>query len=625
MYLTSQIQSVDCIWDNNSYARTHPHTNVLYARTCAHEHAMRLQAQSQRAHTCRTHGAHKILQVSGSILWARHLLTKIEEPMQRFQSNNVILAAAESKKIIRLFNRVARTLIEYETLWYQAWCDSIEASKSGLQATLLVRHPENPKQYCVNFDPEVMQLIREAKVLSRMGLPLPTTAQSILEQEGRFKKYQDQLENFLAEFNELEANVPQRFKEMLVSHVADLDRLVRPGILTLTWESMNIDGFLHHINASLDRLKKLINHVRDLMANTIDNRLLTVRRMSLVHFPPDGQFMLQEFVFMEKEVIATKSQELIQLRNKIEEGIDQILTAILNYTLELGERVVLDPKHVRTLKQSYGDLFYLAILGTVKNSFKAIKQRLTSRSASRFMLVDQPFFDIEILLVVPRIQLQPSLDEVQEAICETALLVLKSIKEVPLLGGDESSEASDNNRLSYYDRITNEKDIVAVCLMLTGSVDGTRRAMLDYLESFQKFEFLWRDDKSAAFRAFLKTHPTLDDYERELARFSELEDQILKIDEVYNLSCMSLRTQSLKYSLKAEATAWKAQYAKRLHKQAQSQMNELVEYLQTSTQRLSKEVRKTLLSLCLCVCVCMCTRARARACVCVCLCGCARA
>jgi dynein heavy chain len=77
--------------------------------------------------------------VAGNILWARHLLTKIEEPMQRFQSNRVVLAATESKKIIRLFNRVARTLIEFETLWYQAWCDSIEAAKSGLQATLLVR------------------------------------------------------------------------------------------------------------------------------------------------------------------------------------------------------------------------------------------------------------------------------------------------------------------------------------------------------------------------------------------------------------------------------------------------------------------------------------------------------
>eukprot|EP00961_Rhodomonas_salina_P132548 1784016-Rhodomonas_salina.1 len=61
--------------------------------------------------------------------------------MQRFQSNKVILAAAESKKVIRLYNRVARTLIEFEELWVQAWCKSIEHSRAGLQATLIVRSP----------------------------------------------------------------------------------------------------------------------------------------------------------------------------------------------------------------------------------------------------------------------------------------------------------------------------------------------------------------------------------------------------------------------------------------------------------------------------------------------------
>ena len=33
-----------------------------------------------------------------------------------------------------------------------AWTKSIEASKAGLQATLVIRHPSNGKLY-VNFDP----------------------------------------------------------------------------------------------------------------------------------------------------------------------------------------------------------------------------------------------------------------------------------------------------------------------------------------------------------------------------------------------------------------------------------------------------------------------------------------
>ncbi len=62
---------------------------------------------------------------------------------------------------------MARTLVAFEYLWYEAWCKSVESSKAGLQATLIIRHPSNRKLY-VNFDQEILQLIRETKCLDRM-------------------------------------------------------------------------------------------------------------------------------------------------------------------------------------------------------------------------------------------------------------------------------------------------------------------------------------------------------------------------------------------------------------------------------------------------------------------------
>ena len=71
--------------------------------------------------------------VAGNIAWARHLLRKIEDPMRKFQGNPTVLASKESKRIIRTYNKVARTLIAFEYLWYEAWCGSIDAAKAGLQ------------------------------------------------------------------------------------------------------------------------------------------------------------------------------------------------------------------------------------------------------------------------------------------------------------------------------------------------------------------------------------------------------------------------------------------------------------------------------------------------------------
>jgi hypothetical protein len=62
------------------------------------------------------------------------LLRRIEEPMKKFAANKTIMATKESKRIVKTYNRVARALIEFETLWHQAWIRSIENAKAGLQA-----------------------------------------------------------------------------------------------------------------------------------------------------------------------------------------------------------------------------------------------------------------------------------------------------------------------------------------------------------------------------------------------------------------------------------------------------------------------------------------------------------
>jgi hypothetical protein len=89
--------------------------------------------------------------------------------MKQFESNQNVLAGKDAKRIIKNYNKVAKTLVAFEYLWYQAWVQSIDQAKAGLQATLIIRHPDDGKLY-VNFDQEILQLIREAKCLDRMGI-----------------------------------------------------------------------------------------------------------------------------------------------------------------------------------------------------------------------------------------------------------------------------------------------------------------------------------------------------------------------------------------------------------------------------------------------------------------------
>jgi len=170
--------------------------------------------------------------------------------------------------------QVARTLVAFEYLWYQAWVQSIDQAKAGLQATLVIRHPDDGKLY-VNFDQEIIQLIREAKCLDRMGIEvsiirrsytashivtsstfrmllmyscqIPESAKIALFQEEKFKTYYNELHWALMEYDRVVTRVIPVTAMVLRPHFKDMEYKLRPGMVTLTWTSMNIEAYVGHV------------------------------------------------------------------------------------------------------------------------------------------------------------------------------------------------------------------------------------------------------------------------------------------------------------------------------------------------------------------------------------------
>ncbi len=60
----------------------------------------------------------------------------------RFATNTELMAAPESRPVVLLYNRVAKTLVEYEVLWTASWLRNIHAAHTGLDRTLMRRDPE---------------------------------------------------------------------------------------------------------------------------------------------------------------------------------------------------------------------------------------------------------------------------------------------------------------------------------------------------------------------------------------------------------------------------------------------------------------------------------------------------
>lgn len=120
--------------------------------------------------------------------------------------------------------------------------------------------------------------------------------------------------------------------------------------------------------------------------------------------------------------------------------------------------------------------------------------------------------------------------------------------------------------------IAQDKEIVKVIILLTGSIQGTRNKINEFLSKFSKFEWLWTKSISKSIKEFSKgsDKPQLFTYEAQFKKFSETEEQIQKIESTFIIGAMQLKTQALVVGLKQYTKEWKNEYAEDLHKKAKA-------------------------------------------------------
>lgn len=82
-------------------------------------------------------------------------------------------------------------------LYHRGWCQAVEMAASGLNASLLIVHPADSNKYIVNIDPQVIELIQEAKYLHKMNLEVRGSAVELLNREEEIKKTREVYANWM--------------------------------------------------------------------------------------------------------------------------------------------------------------------------------------------------------------------------------------------------------------------------------------------------------------------------------------------------------------------------------------------------------------------------------------------
>lgn len=527
-------------------------------------------------------------------------MRRIEEPMKQFQEIPIIMRAKESKKIIRNYNKIMKALYKFENLWIDEWKKGVAQSKAGLEATLIVKVNG---RYHVNFDREILELIRESKWLRRMNIEIPDIARTILSQESKFKSYYSQISYTLTEYHRINDAIIPDVRKLLKPHQADMEKRIEPGMKVLQWSSTNIDAFISSILNHLSKFENLIVKINDIVQSRILKNLKIISDTPQVNLPQEESFSLEDFVNMQEKHIKSLANELNNKNIEIEKAVDDVIHTCKNFdTSEIISDTLMTDEE-RHLKKHFEGLMQKSIAHAITSSFHELKDRISAQSVADVLTDKSPFFIINVELSSQDVVLNPSLDDIEEAINRAASAVLSSAKN--LRAWKYTDDSMDQEENTFYENITKDSGITNVIMLLTDGIHGLQSQVMEYLETFKRYKFLWMDDKMAEYAHFLKTHkstaatiheenekmdtlPALEEFDKQLDKYQELEEEIHLIEDSCNIGSLCLMTESFKGSLRQEATNWKTQYARNLHQIARNEQARLLNFIE--------EHQKTLLT-----------------------------
>ena len=222
---------------------------------------------------------------SGSIAWARSIVTRIKAPIDKFKEKPQILTDyAAGKEVAKTYVNIAKTLTEtHEFLIFKNWSDrkTVEAI-TMLKKPILRKENENGPNpvYKVNFDPNLKVIIREARFLDRIGKEIPHTIINIALQDKDYARHINKLNQLLRAYNSALLELRPVEKKLLTKQINKLNRLMDKGQENHNWFSLSISEYIKDCQKGIDEFKetkgRVLQHSRNIekQVQNIENAVL---------------------------------------------------------------------------------------------------------------------------------------------------------------------------------------------------------------------------------------------------------------------------------------------------------------------------------------------------------------
>jgi dynein heavy chain, axonemal len=541
--------------------------------------------------------------VSGALNWTNGLRERIQDPFETLSNLSAALQDREEyKDVEKLYNSLLKSLSECEKARTKDWERQVETqSKDKLLLPLLKRNENGTIK--VNFDPELVSLLREVKYLLLLNLEVPESAREIYDRVEIYRKYTCNLDLIVAMYNNILTTLLPVEEPLLEEKIEKMNRTLTPGFEELNWLSPKVDNF---ISQSMFVVKEVDGLVKKMKSNVLKMKT----HMKLWTKKP----------FLERKNKPMSPEDFDQQHKAVMDG----------RKAEIKEQA----KDIHKLLKDTGD--YLKIKNKASNEWRAYENYVSAiviegiEEAIIFSLnylSDQisplakkhesvtPMFDVKVILSSKEVQYDPPICETPDksgvrdiinGFANDFLEISTMVTRLDTKTGDYLKETRDSFEIcGCFSEISRYLDCIE---------EDTNKFIAKYLD----YNFLWVENLEETFEKFLKKDygeqdnkteeekeeerdnllflqhtilkevaikmPPLELFHEEISKFKTIQARIQEVKvkgggEDNDIGWLRVNSQPLKAALDMIVTKWINKYSEFLHSYVNTILQNMAEFL----------------------------------------------
>ncbi|NWY63744.1 DYH9 protein, partial [Erithacus rubecula] len=204
--------------------------------------------------------------VAGALRWARELRARIQRPLEQLRHIPWLsLDSARGRRVMQKYEEMIQLLDRYQEKLYLDWSQTVsEESQYNLSQPLLRRDPHT-RLLMVNFDPQLVSVLREVSYLQGSGAgAIPPAAAALYSCKESFQQLVASLELMGNSYNKVLRTVLEVEYPLVQGQLQDIDLKLREAEETLTWK---MEGVWDHISGVMGDVCDLEQRVQKAKEN----------------------------------------------------------------------------------------------------------------------------------------------------------------------------------------------------------------------------------------------------------------------------------------------------------------------------------------------------------------------